>query len=108
MGHEGNGGWRLGDLISPTLVRASQPTPDLRGHRRARNGGRGRRLKIVSLIILAAIFHPHFASSREAPHAPLVFARPPTTNDESLLAFCRLALRVCALADATALLVEVA
>ena len=53
-------------------------------------------------------FHPHFASSREAPHAPLVFARPPTTNDESLLAFCRLALRVCALADATALLVEVA
>ena len=55
MGHEGNGGWRLGDLISPTLVRASQPTPDLRGHGRARNGGRGRRLKIVSLIILAAI-----------------------------------------------------
>ena len=50
----------------------------------------------------------HFGSSREAPHAPLVLARPPTTNGESLLELCGLALRVRPLADATALLVAVA
>ena len=50
-------------------------------------------------------FYPHFASS---PHAPLVLARPPTTNGESLLELCGLALRVRSIADATALLVAVA
>ena len=53
-------------------------------------------------------FHPHFASSREAPHAPLVFARPPTTNDESPGIALRLDVRVRPVADATALLVAVA
>ena len=53
-------------------------------------------------------FYPHFASSREAPHAPLVLARPPTTNDESPGIGAPLALRVRPLADATALLVAVA
>ena len=53
-------------------------------------------------------FYPHFASSREAPHAPLVLARPPTTNDESPGIGAPLALRVRALADETAPLVAVA
>ena len=53
-------------------------------------------------------FYPHFASSREAPHAPLVLARPPTTNDESPGIALRFDVRVRALADATAPLVAVA
>ena len=53
-------------------------------------------------------FYPHFASSREAPHAPLVLARPPTTNDESPGIALRLDVRVRPVADATALLVAVA
>ena len=50
----------------------------------------------------------HFGSSREAPHAPLVLARPPTTNDESPGIALRLDVRVRPVADATALLVAVA
>ena len=50
----------------------------------------------------------HFGSSREAPHAPLVLARPPTTNDESPGIGAPLALRVRALADETVPLVAVA
>ena len=49
-------------------------------------------------------FHPAGNDGRRAG----VFAHPPTTNGDSLLELCGLALRVRLLADATALLVAVA